>query len=271
MPSQPDTFCETCHSSAQIKVHSQSVVFANMTTANAVWTFTPKCVDCHDPHGDSGGVTTTNYNAAMIQSDVNTSGSDAYGVPSGSTTAVDFPDDWTGSLTWNSFANSSNNGLCQICHHRENGGSPTADHFNDTTYDTSHNPGGVCTSCHGHDKGFAGAGCNACHGYPPSATDQKADNVGAVGAHDLHVGTLNLGCAECHNHNGSGAQHNESGVLGGYSSLLPPANIDVDLTQAPGFKGASPTYGGTPGSWATNKTCSNVGCHYGESKDWDCQ
>jgi hypothetical protein len=260
MPSAPDTVCQSCHST------TGSHSLANVGQGN--WSWTPKCIDCHDPHGDTGGVSTSQYNGAMMQSQVGIAASSTYGVPT-TTEAVDFPTNFADpALNWSSFvtASGTNKGICRVCHTDAG-----VQYFDRTTFDGTHNSGqGVCTSCHTHDSGFKPSACNACHGYPPEAADNKQDNVGAIGAHDLHVNTLSLGCIDCHNHNGSGAQHNESAVLGGYSSILTPANVDIDLTQAPGYKGASPSYNGTVGGWSTSKTCSDIGCHYGESKDWDC-
>jgi len=260
-PSQPDTICQSCHT--VIGSHNS----VNVGQGN--WTWTPKCVDCHDPHGDTGGISTTEYNGAMIQREVSYTASNTYGVP-GTTEAVDFPTNYSDpALNWSSFVvqtGQSNKGICRVCHTDAG-----VLYFDRTTFDGTHNNDqGKCTSCHTHESGFRPMACNGCHGDPPNTSDNKQDNLGAVGAHDLHVNTLQLGCAECHNHTGNGSQHNETGALGGYSSLIPTANVDIDLTQAPGFKGATPSYNGTIGTWDTNKTCSNIGCHYGESKDWDC-
>jgi predicted CxxxxCH...CXXCH cytochrome family protein len=70
-----NALCLSCHT-AGISNHDLAHV------GQGTWSWTPKCVDCHDPHGDSGGVTAAEKNAAMVQSKVAYTGSDTYGVPS---------------------------------------------------------------------------------------------------------------------------------------------------------------------------------------------
>jgi predicted CxxxxCH...CXXCH cytochrome family protein len=263
-PSQPDTLCLSCHSAAAAD-HDYAHVL------QGTWTWTPKCVDCHDPHGDTAGVSTTEYNGAMIQREVSYTASNTYGVP-GTTEAVDFPANFARAqagnfMNWSSFVwnSGANKGICRVCHTEA---SNTV--FTRTVYSSHNSSQGVCTGCHPHTNGFRPSSCDACHGYPPNSTDNHHDNVGAVGEHDMHFVTLNIGCSNCHGHNGSGPNHNQTGALSGYTSVIPPANVTMDLSTAPGFHGMTAVYNGTPGSWSPNKTCSNVGCHYGQSKDWSC-
>jgi len=263
-PSQPDTLCNGCH------VTEGNHDFAHV--AQGTWGWTPKCVDCHDPHGDKGGVTTTEYNGAMVQAAVSYTASNTYGVP-GTTEAVDFPANYAvaqaGNLmNWSSFVwnSGANKGICRVCHTQG-----TTTYFTRSTYSSHNSDQGACLACHQHGAGFQPSACDACHGYPPNTGDAKLDNAGAVGSHSKHVTQLTIACSECHGHDGSGAQHNESGVSGGYSGILTPANVDVDLTSAPDYHGGVKSYDGTPGGWSTLKTCTNIGCHYGASKSWDCQ
>jgi hypothetical protein len=113
-----------------------------------------------------------------------------------------------------SYASSTNNGPCQVCHTR------TSYYLSDGTQ-TTHNPTGDCASCHKHGKGFA-AVCTDCHGdetrtksatvtgtvdtrftaSPPKDTAGLLTGV-KVGAHLPHVNqgtyrTNALLCADCH-------------------------------------------------------------------------
>ena len=143
-PTSPDTLCQqaACHGTTQAQ-HDYAHVNGSVTT----WTFTPKCVDCHDPHGDNGGNDTTQMNYAMIQSFVNYSAnSSAYGVPA-QKRAMDFPAETTrpGSKTRLSYVTATFDGICQICHKR---GSDTLSSTSNAAYfnrnlndETTHNSG----------------------------------------------------------------------------------------------------------------------------------
>jgi predicted CxxxxCH...CXXCH cytochrome family protein len=167
-PTDNSTLCLSCHNGTTAVAaahHNDTNIAAVYPSANATWTFTPKCVDCHDPHGDTaGGVTPAEYNGAMIQSKVAITGSNAYGVPN-STTNMDFPydDPATGSdFDYGSFQNAGFTGLCQVCHDA----SDNVDNFNKTTDNTSHYTNqNKCTGCHKHTDGFGPSGgtCTGCH------------------------------------------------------------------------------------------------------------
>ncbi|RMG56811.1 MAG: CxxxxCH/CxxCH domain-containing protein, partial [Deltaproteobacteria bacterium] len=152
-PTNPDAATQA----TGIQTHSESVFGSN---ANYTWPFTPKCVDCHDPHGDAKG---TVYRYYMIRSAVNapksasdsTAGSDAYGRPN-NTTNLD-------SITFNSLTGfatgsyaqpgTSTYGICEVCHNQTYTYNRTTDnagnHVNRTTR---------CTTCHKHTSGFQGLG-----------------------------------------------------------------------------------------------------------------
>ncbi|HLB25515.1 MAG TPA: hypothetical protein VJM83_04230, partial [Nitrospirota bacterium] len=209
-PSQPDTLCLQggCHTTAPVN-HDFSHVGGSVTT----WYFTPKCIDCHDPHGDSGGNDTTQRNYQMIQGFVNYSGaSSAQGVPSGTPRAMDFPAETTrpGSKTRVSYVTATYDGICQICHKRGNGAvgnTANAAYFNRATNNEStHNSGQLCMGCHGHTGGFKGAGgdCKACHGTGGSGTTAGRANIETEFAKKSHHVKANWTqisskhCATCH-------------------------------------------------------------------------
>ncbi|MDH3976124.1 MAG: right-handed parallel beta-helix repeat-containing protein [Deltaproteobacteria bacterium] len=177
----PDTFCLSCHGSgAQLQGAFSSITgikshtFTGMSEAGGYqnhtsWRIAPKCIDCHDPHGDG--------NIAMIHDKVHTGGSDDKGRRNAffnKSTVV-----FRNHSNADSFANSSIYSLCQACHTKTS-------HFRQEGFggasDQLHsNIGGAagkrCTpTCHNHRGGFAhgisggsggagGTGCVACHGH----------------------------------------------------------------------------------------------------------
>ena len=124
------------------------------------WSFTPKCVDCHDPHGDG--------NAKMIQRDL-WEGSSVGWVPAASdveNTTLTFTNYTTGQdANGNAYADSAApfDSLCQECH--ETTDPDMASYKDGLTADSTNHPGspGDCSSCHKHDSGFKPSGCNGCH------------------------------------------------------------------------------------------------------------
>jgi len=261
-PTAPNTLCESCHNTTSIKNHEFSVV------NQGSWGWSPKCVDCHDPHGDKGGYTTTEYNGAMVQSFVSYTSSSTYGVPD-KTEAIDFPANYAmaksiSAFNWSSFVDNggTNKGICRVCHTKSSTDNFRRDLFTGTHY----NDQGKCTSCHIHSEGFAPS-CNACHGAPPSTADNKQDNIGAVGAHDKHVNTVGLTCSDCH----KGNTHNQLAVTAPYTSLVNPSFVNMSVSSEYSLHGTLPEYNGTPGAWTPYKTCSTSACHYDQSPSWDCQ
>ncbi|MCK5644567.1 MAG: hypothetical protein KAJ19_27465, partial [Gammaproteobacteria bacterium] len=165
-----DVFCLNCHGDAatrgtlftevpasannqNIRTHSQSVFedvgYGNITT----WRIPIlKCIDCHDPHGDS--------NLEMIQRKVWTGGSDSKGRPA-------LPFVGYSTVVFTAFTDTGGYGstdgtdtyVCEVCHtrtefHRQGGTAPTLNHYN----------GIKCSDCHQHSKGWAPLEkCTECH------------------------------------------------------------------------------------------------------------
>jgi predicted CXXCH cytochrome family protein len=159
--------CNSCHGS--VGNHDYAHV------GQGTWGFTPKCVDCHDPHGDKGGVTGTDYNGAMIQAKVAYQGSDTYGVPSGTPEEVDFPSRYSvTNFNWSSFVvntGQTNKGICRVCHTEG-----TTNYFTRTVYSSHNSSQGACNTCHGHGNGFKPASdCDGCHPFP-GGTDWSTGN-----------------------------------------------------------------------------------------------
>ncbi|MDH3976639.1 MAG: hypothetical protein OEV42_20440, partial [Deltaproteobacteria bacterium] len=201
----PDTFCLGCHGSGAqlqgafatitgIQNHSrtniQNAGYNNVTT----WRFIPKCIDCHDPHGDN--------NIGMIHNKIFTGGSNALGIPNPFVNAstVIFSK-YTGT---NSFGDDTGNtNVCEVCHSR------TAFHRLDHSM-PAHNNGLDCTGCHDHKAGWAplGGDCKTCHGQAQTGVYNPRQIVGAGGdfvklSRHVSDGTAteivtNYDCAVCH-------------------------------------------------------------------------
>jgi len=211
-PSNNSTLCLSCHNGTTAVAaahHNSTNVAAVYPSANATWTFTPKCVDCHDPHGDTaGGVTPAEYNGAMMQSKVASSGSNAYGVPS-SPVNMDFPYDDPATntdFTYGSFHNSSFTGLCQVCHDA----SDNVVNFNKTTDNTSHYTNqNKCSGCHKHTDGFGPSGgtCTGCHSSIQNGRPSMQTEFGKT-SHHVNATWANMSdttCEVCHLEGGNTA------------------------------------------------------------------
>lgn len=151
-----------------------------------------------------------------------------------------------------------------------------------------------CAQCHNHFNADgtlnnaalhidgvlqAAGGCDACHGYPPVIGDGKAyigTGLLGKGAHQKHVNhllaltglTLDAQndqftsakvaaiCGVCHDTSNA---NNHMNGNDNRQMLIPAAYVF-------GPSG-SPTYNGNPAT-TTNKTCSNVSCHFKTSPGW---
>lgn len=242
------------------------------------------CWDCHDPHGDD--------NSFMVHDQVAKESDSVTGAPR-VTAATTFVLTSPPSLMWEDFVKTpANDGVCQVCHN-----AATIQHFNATTYDAGHNPGGSCIACHPHNgqtqaQAFGPNGnCDTCHGYPPIrrglalgtfrvtgnySSARYQDYSGGGGAHSIeaHVkasaraseGWAN--CAVCHS-NGSMAP--SSHIM---QMPIRPSTITVDVADEFKFdymRGLeADRYTGKLTDNHDNETgsCSNVNCHFKKAKRW---
>lgn len=162
-----DIFCLNCHGDAatrgtlfaevaadtqNIRTHSYSVFSSVGYGSLGAWRVkTFKCIDCHDPHGDS--------NLEMVQKKAWTGGSDSKGRPltyyNGYST-VEFTA-FVGAGGYGMGDNTTETYICEVCHttttfHTQGGNG--ADHYN----------GIKCSDCHEHSKGWAPLEkCTECH------------------------------------------------------------------------------------------------------------
>ncbi|MBI5695946.1 MAG: CxxxxCH/CxxCH domain-containing protein [Nitrospirae bacterium] len=233
-PTVPNSLCATtCHTSPAVQNHVKAITGGTKYTT---WFFTPKCVDCHDPHGDSGGNDTTQRNYMMVQSFVNYStGSNTYGAPYPTATyprrAMDFPAETTrpASLARSSFVTATYDGICQICHRRNSGVVFTR------SANAAHNGSTNCTDCHTaalvHDKGFQGAGsCTGCHGTGGAGVVNGRRSIQAdfeKASHHIVASWASIvpaDCAKCH------AEGNSDGSINGtYHTQTAAQPIDLNV------------------------------------------
>ena len=284
----PSGICTaSCHSTSATNHHNDDVV-ANGTTA---YNFETKCIDCHDPHGDS--------NMFMVHNMVAADGPDAdnpqamssiKGIPD-TTKAVTFIADTAGQ----DFADTATpwvfTGICEVCHDETrwyrgtttgNLQGPQAGH----TYTTN------CVTCHKHPSGFKGGGCDGCHGN--TGTGQFwPDGVGGVpayvdnsaGAHQVHIDAIaaargwttvaqkNGTCDWCHPNPGNVRQGTYTGSpeAGHDTNSVSDSRVDVigdgrvTAGDATFYNNANPrvaNVGLATYSAATQK-CSAIDCHSG--------
>jgi len=214
------------------------------------------CWDCHDPHGDTS--------IKMVHDKPWLSHDSSLRPVKVADTVVTF----SANSAWNDFVKPGPdyNGVCQVCHES----STNIQHFYryDTypnaagSYDTNHNPGAVCTTCHQHND-FQPTACNGCHGQsgetgaPLIVSDLVTKSGRGVGAHQKHV--IEKGytdCTLCH-----------SGYI--MPQVVPEMTITFTGLGAGGtydgmaFTGSDINWSYDP-AWPTTtgtRDCSNLYCH----------
>jgi hypothetical protein len=213
LSTDPTDLCVSCH-----KDMTEPILHADFTASTMYEE--GKCVDCHDPHGDTsrenGSLTNINddksemvsgtVNAAMMQREV---------VFEDRWTSVDPYGDATGKLyppvrfyaanidqSDTAKHNFTYSGICEACHtadgsgggaetqwfRRENADNEALPDFHDSAQKA--NP---CVACHSHKIGFT---CGGCHGFPPDPYDPI--NPSPIHRHVTEEG---FWCTSCHNGN----------------------------------------------------------------------
>lgn len=168
---------------------------------------------------------------------------------------------------------STPDGICQVCH-TQTGHWRTDGTLAGIGVHSGQN-GANCVTCHPHEQGFKAAGCNTCHGYPPTSDVASGGPNGLVnnpaptgsvyaGKHSTHVTGLGIDCSVCHyNSKGAGATHNDGTVqaitMGFYvSSAVQGGSYDGQSTADYNVTAT------TPSTSVTNSgtlQCSNLYCH----------
>jgi predicted CxxxxCH...CXXCH cytochrome family protein len=170
-----NALCQTCH--ASYKSHTKPDMD---DWGDTTWAFNPKCVDCHDPHGDN--------NRFMVKRFVSfTTGSDGQGRVSGTNFVrqVTLTSVGGGQMNWSSYVKSDFSGICQRCHNNQE----NMKNFSKSIYKTDHFSGTRCTSCHQHTAGFKPKDCAGCHYFPPK--DSRTPQANKM-RHDRHVNWTSL-------------------------------------------------------------------------------
>ncbi|WP_243372284.1 CxxxxCH/CxxCH domain-containing protein [Geotalea sp. SG265] len=177
------------------------------------------------------------------------------------------------------YANASRN-VCEVCHHQtlyhQYSSTKIADRSTNPHYNRKD-----CMSCHPHSAGFKGAGCDGCHGNPPTSTATLVTSPEATlalgnpptkaGVHATHVTSEGMKCVTCHSGN----------TMPTVSKTI-QMGFDINNTNWPGFAGTaafgsfsghsplggSPAYsfvssksGTVVNTSASYRTSCNVYCH----------
>lgn len=248
------TICNLCHSN--LTQH-----FGDKHNSASGYVGGSLCWDCHDPHGDRDSGQTSPIKMIQRRPWL---GHEAAGKP---TRIADTDVAFSGNTAWGGYVASgpNYNGVCQICHESSSGISHFYRYSTYPTvaggYDSSHNMGAKCTSCHTHNA-FAPPPCNQCHGEsgqigaPLVAADMATTSGRPVGAHSKHVVDKGFACNTCHN---------------GYSMPQTPPRMTISfsgLAQGGTYDGIAFT--GTDAAWSydpyrptttATQDCNNIYCH----------
>jgi len=192
------------YAAAKVKTHStREMQAAGYTTKREF--FVVECTTCHDTHQRWTGSFNAGENGYMVRPTIKTPNN-------GDKTVVFSAMSGADSMGNNVLTHTS---VCEVCH--------TTTIYHKNTNSTAHNDGANCTRCHNHSNGFAGFGCQSCHGNPPTSFNTlvgRPDNKGSAptgavtaGMHAFHTYSTNGGsgyqCAVCHRGGmGGGASEN---------------------------------------------------------------
>ena len=239
------------YTAAKVKTHStREMQAAGYTTKRE--SFVVECTTCHDTHQRWTGTFNAGVNGYMVRPTIKTPNS-------GNKTVVFTSMTGANSLGSNLPAHTS---VCEVCH--------TTTIYHKNTNSTAHNDGINCIGCHNHSNGFAGLGCQGCHGDPPTTFNTlvgRPANTGSTptgsvtaGKHAYHTYSTNGGtgyqCTVCHR-GGMGGGVSENKVIDVRFSAF-------GVSTSGGFDGFSPISGYT---FSANNTsggtlqCSNTYCH----------
>jgi hypothetical protein len=181
-------FCYECHLPERETTHSQGETTGDNWGTPASAPVHYKCMDCHDPHGDS-----PDY---MIHARVNADSSavgafEDYGLPSladlgmqPAAGVIDFDvtEPTQDQTDYADLTGGSTTKICNVCHQSNL-------YFTRSDGTGSHNPGTDCIHCHPHNEGIRPL-CEVCHSNDPNNIYLgTAPNVMGNGTSPVGVGT----------------------------------------------------------------------------------
>jgi predicted CxxxxCH...CXXCH cytochrome family protein len=285
-------FSGACHASGKtgpvsgldistIKDHDK----ANMPNGKRIWPWTPQCVNCHDPHGDSANIAMIGneiYDAAPL----NLLAAPGTGINAENTLMV-FTNATVGQdATGASYANSGApySSICQECHTATGGMTSYLDGTNSSAGAHPSAPGGNpgdCSGCHKHSVGFEGGDCVSCHdgsvALAPNVIDGTLPNNPALrynwagsdggkqdGGHGDPQGRDGVNpvpeCADCHDIQIPAGTHGDGIVQSVFNNATRNANT-AHLKAAFFTRSAPPTIPVGAGTWSTQVYFDNY-CAY---------
>ncbi|KAF0220977.1 MAG: cytochrome c family [Geobacteraceae bacterium] len=230
----------------------------NLGTRYGTWGTTQDCTWCHSPNTS---------NVKQVAATINT--------PTGSRpvifTRMTASSNATSGIFGNderTYALNASTNVCEVCHHKTTYHQYSSGKIADKAH-TGHNSNRKdCIQCHLHGAGFK-AGCNNCHGYPPTSNAAYGGPDGLatpatlalggttttppanVGAHAVHVTTKGMLCASCHNNN----------TASGHPGSVIDMGFVANATNWPGFAGTAAygSYTGNNSAGAKSAASSHAG------------
>lgn len=290
-PGRPNRVCEGCHGTnpwvsggstkINIQTHASSVVQTGRHN------FAIKCIDCHDPHGDNNSRFMVHSTVARpLITGTRAESSLQYGQRQTNVTSsnVDFNQNLYSSDYARKYKAAK---ICQVCHTRtKNPTTGTEGRFRWYSAGDKAHGSNKCVNCHTHASGFKGAGCDGCHGFPPTGTfnlismasgakgkrASKSVTAGAHGRHTTVFGGSATTCSKCH-YSGMWGTGSESGNIDLEFRAFQQADPNSNYTGASqkyygqtavqnGFYG----YSGKGAGAADNTYRCDVKCHGAKGK-----
>ncbi|HPR63302.1 MAG TPA: CxxxxCH/CxxCH domain-containing protein [Thermoanaerobaculia bacterium] len=239
--------CADCHNLA---THSSQ----HTSTKYGSWAL--DCLRCHTPHGTT--------NIYLVRESIPTPNSGTHSPIILRDDAATNPD---GGYLGNRISDPTNytDGICETCHTR------TSYHRNDTSGadNHTHNAGTRCVNCHTHEDGFAGAGCDGCHGRPPSPAEGDSHAAHVLSSTALESYTdptpettaaeYGFACVKCHNGTHVSDPTDPRSVdIAGEATIPDTTGMSYTVDEPGSFTddpGAGYTF-----YWSKN-ACTNVYCH----------
>ncbi len=283
-PDRPNILCERCHGTGGSATNSNGIFTHASSVTQAGHNYAVKCIDCHDPHGDN--------NIFMLHSTLprplNTSrdvASGRYGIITSNANQVNVDFSWS-QYTSDYARKFAASKVCQVCHDETKNPSTGQSRFRYYSSLEKGHGSGRCTDCHQHSAGFKGAGCNGCHGNPPTGTFNLLSGAGRInntkkrasgnsttyGAHTTHISVLKAAglsvtetCSACH-YSGMWDSGSESlDIEMEFRAFIDYSGTNQEFNSGTGTKGGFYGLSGVGVGSGTDNRCQNMKCHGGGS------